>query len=1136
MDALRFKRWTGLLAITAACSASHLNAEDLMEGSAAQWGTFASDNKAASVADDTSHVKAGQYSLRFDTASGFDTGIKYPKSGSAHWDLTTNNYFAFWQFAINTNSFQGYQPIVILNTPSGSLRYEPTRTFTYNQSWSYCRVPLAGDSVWVLTTNGSPSLQDVTSVEIHQDTWDYGSTIYYDGARFFSLSAGDLPPPGPPPPPGVNPDRLRPRVLLFAYDPIMPNKNNHPMHEAYGWTDPLLLTQRALSDLRRSSHDLVVPSLVTEIHDTYPIQSDGFQYDADSFDYDWTHRQIHDSQFDYRRFVADFNLAPRILSGELDEIWIYCGPYGGMWESTMAGDGGYWCNSGPVQGVPSTRLFVIMGLNFERGVGEAIHSFGHRSESILAHNYERWEPNRSNTWSAFALLDKNSPGLGGIGNVHYPVNGESDYDYANTNFVLSTCDDWLLNYPNFQGVTRLVNYREWSPDGADPQRQYLNWWYAHMPHIPGRAPDFYLGNWWRYLWDPDQFKRWNGNLYATEGIPSVAITSSSNNASVSGLVQVTASASISGALGRVDLYVDGQYHASDTLAPYTFDWDTRGLVGTHTLVAKAYELQNGTEAVSDPIAAILVEGSIQGEITCSGSPAPVVQIDLVGSIAKTYYVESRPNAPIPDNDSGGITNSVPTPTGSPVRSASVGVTVRHPRRGDLELDLITPAGQRLRLKGGSASDSERDLITVFPEVDSAVDDLTSFTGDNGSGGWQLVARDSAAGQNGVLEAWSLRLEVDEPLATSISTNCPGHFLFDHLAAGVYQITPSAPGRYFWPPTITLTNIAEALTANFTETTEPPPILTLLPADQYVYAGDTAIFHAAASGSQLSYQWQHAETNLPGATEPSLVLPNVQPSLLGAYRVVVSNASGSVVSPDAVLAFAELTEANAEDWDTFASDGAATILHNDMTMVKVGQHSLWFDTASGFDTGVRYPRAGNAGWDLSGKTHLIFWIYPDNNTPYGFQGNQPVIVLTGPGGSFRYEPQAAVMPNHFWSLQQIPLTGNALWQRTQVGNPSLSRIDQLEVHQDTWDYGFTIIYDGVEFATLSPPQLLQPHIDNGAIVFTLLGKSGTTYQVEVADQLPDWRLLRLFTATNIHSIFRDALSLTSGARFYHVKEP
>jgi hypothetical protein len=50
----------------------------------------------------------------------------------------------------------------------------------------------------------------------------------------------------------------------------------------------------------------------------------------------------------------------------------------------------------------------------------------------------------------------------------------------------------------------------------------------------------------------------------------------------------------------VDLFVDGVYRATDTLAPFTFRWNTAGETGTHTLVTKAYELQNGTEAVSAP--------------------------------------------------------------------------------------------------------------------------------------------------------------------------------------------------------------------------------------------------------------------------------------------------------------------------------------------------------------------------------------------------------------------------------------------------------------------------------------------------------------------------------------------------------
>jgi subtilisin-like proprotein convertase family protein len=1116
-------------------SSTRLGAADFTEGNASSWSTFASDNAATSLANDTNHVKAGSFSLRFDTASGFDTGVKFPGSGAAHWNLTTNTHLSFWHFGTDTNqpTWQGAQPVVVLNCAGGNLRYEPTRQFTLDNAWSYVRVPLAGDDVWHVTTNGTPSLADALSLEIHQDTWGYGFTIWYDAVQFITTT-NSLPPAGPPAPPGVDPDQLRPRVLMFAFDPFMPNKNNRRMHTAYGWTDPVQLTTNALNDFRRSSHDRVVPILETQVHDAWPIQSDGFQYDAASFDYDWTHGQIHNSEYDYKRFVLDWNLAPRILNGEVDEIWIYNGPFAGMWESTMAGDGGYWCNSGPVQGVPSSRLFVIMGLNFERGVGEAIHSFGHRAESIMVHSYEQWLPNRNNTWSHFALLDKDAPGLGGIGNVHFPVNGQSDYDYANPRVVVSDADDWL-NYPNFQGITRSFNYHEWSPDDADPQRQYLNWWYAHMPHAPGRAPDNFLGNWWRYLWDVEQFKSWNGSLYGTEGIPTVAITSPTNNAAVAGAVRVTADASASGALGRVDFYVNGDYQASDTIAPYTFDWDTRGLVGSSTLIAKAYELQNGTETVSAPVTVSIRWGSITGNITSNGVPSQNVRIDWTGKSPITSYAESRPNAVIPDNNFIGVTNDLGTslPMGN-FNSLSVGVTVRHSRPSDLQIDLLTPSRERLQLKA-SGDSSEKDYVTTLPELNAPIDGLSAVTIPRLFDNWKLVVRDVTAGTNGVLEAWSLRLKTELPRITLGPTNYPGYFFFNHLAAGVYTVTPSGSNRWFWPPTITLTNVAESNVVNFIETAGPPPLIVTPPEDQIVYAGDSATFQVVASGLSLTYQWQRSGTNLPGATGPSLVFTNVQPPDIGLYRVVVSNANGWAISPEVTLAFAELTEGNASDWDTFASDGATASTTDDTTHIKVGQRSVRFDTQSGFDTGVIYPRDGNANWNLANKSHLVMWIYADNPN-FAFQGNQPVVVLKGPGGSFRYEPQQEVMPNHAWSLQQIPLAGDALWLRTVTGAPSLTRIDQLEIHQDTWDAGFTIYYDGVEFAALSPPQLANVGRDaGGKIHFDVIGLTSHDYDVEVSNDLFSWTWLTMLTSTNRSTHFENTPPGNATARFYRVKE-
>src|SRR3954452_1899237 len=54
---------------------------ELTEGNAAEWSTFASDNAAVSVANDMSHVKVGTQSLKFTTASGFDSGVAYTVPG-----------------------------------------------------------------------------------------------------------------------------------------------------------------------------------------------------------------------------------------------------------------------------------------------------------------------------------------------------------------------------------------------------------------------------------------------------------------------------------------------------------------------------------------------------------------------------------------------------------------------------------------------------------------------------------------------------------------------------------------------------------------------------------------------------------------------------------------------------------------------------------------------------------------------------------------------------------------------------------------------------------------------------------------------------------------------------------------------
>ena len=103
-----------------------------------------------------------------------------------------------------------------------------------------------------------------------------------------------------------------------------------------------------------------------------------------------------------------------------------------------------------------------------------------------------------------------------------------------------------------------------------------------------------------------------------------------------------------------------------------------------------------------------------------------------------------------------------------------------------------------------------------------------------------------------------------------------------------------------------------------------------------------------------------------------------------------------------------------------------------------------------------------------------WVYVENPSPYGFQGNSPWIRL-GTGADetnnyFEYTTNSALFNNAIgqWLQITLPVSGDSQWQRTAVGNPTLDDIDWLEIHADTWDHGFTVWYDGLAFLSQEGP--------------------------------------------------------------------
>jgi len=113
-----------------------------------------------------------------------------------------------------------------------------------------------------------------------------------------------------------------------------------------------------------------------------------------------------------------------------------------------------------------------------------------------------------------------------------------------------------------------------------------------------------------------------------------------------------------------------------------------------------------------------------------------------------------------------------------------------------------------------------------------------------------------------------------------------------ILPGVEQDPPGFPaGNHL--ATILATGEVVPLTA--------APNITLQPQDQVAVAGNPVTFTCAATGTPApACQWRFNGTNLPGATDATLLLTNVAPSQAGLYSLAATNLAGSTTSRDALL--------------------------------------------------------------------------------------------------------------------------------------------------------------------------------------------------------------------------------------------
>ena len=135
-------------------------------------------------------------------------------------------------------------------------------------------------------------------------------------------------------------------------------------------------------------------------------------------------------------------------------------------------------------------------------------------------------------------------------------------------------------------------------------------------------------------------------------IPSVAMTSPGNGATVSGTAVVDVVADDNVGVVKVDLYVDDVFFASDTASPYSFAWDTTALTnGAYTLRAVAADAAGNTAStlpVTLTVAntppdntppSVSINAPAAGATVSGTTTVTATATDKVGVVSTALYVD-----------------------------------------------------------------------------------------------------------------------------------------------------------------------------------------------------------------------------------------------------------------------------------------------------------------------------------------------------------------------------------------------------------------------------------------------------------------------------------------------------------------
>ncbi len=229
--------------------------------------------------------------------------------------------------------------------------------------------------------------------------------------------------------------------------------------------------------------------------------------------------------------------------------------------------------------------------------------------------------------------------------------------------------------------------------------------------------------------------------------------------------------------GAVDLSGSGDNGgAVITLTPgnVTTTTDSTGHYSFPGLFAATYHVVATCDGYTSAAADVVVP---------SGADVTGVDFTLLPFVTQDFCDD--PGLAIPDNNTTGISCPITVNAQGELSNIAVYVDITHPYIGDLDVDLVSPAGIVVRLHNHGQGGTDDDIVGWYPDDLTPYELLAPLVGESIQGVWTLHVVDSGAYDAGTVNSWCVRLGFPEgatpvedaavPAVVALEGNFPNPF-------------------------------------------------------------------------------------------------------------------------------------------------------------------------------------------------------------------------------------------------------------------------------------------------------------------------------------------------------------------------